>query len=287
VLTQTRPAKEILVVDDNSQDDTASVIGSYSDPRITLIQFDENRGANAARNAGINRSSGEFISFLDSDDRYHSKHLEKTVEKLNHCPPATGGVYVTERFRKNGSTVRLNRATEVISEPAQVIRDYSVGGFSCMTFRKGAFESVGLLDESLDAFQDRDFLIRFLEQYDLDPVPEPLVEYTIHENRISENPAIKIDALDQFVEKHGDQFERKDWGYIYYTRGHILALNGDLSSARSAFYKALQSDPMNPRYIVQAFASSLGRTGFDFSRRVINLFKRVSTRFLSRSRIHE
>ncbi len=58
---------EVIVVDDASQDDSAAVVASYSDPRIKLVRHEQNRGECPARNTGVAASLGEWVVFLDSD----------------------------------------------------------------------------------------------------------------------------------------------------------------------------------------------------------------------------
>ena len=68
VLDQTFPDLECIVVDDGSSDGTRQVIASISDPRLRYI-WQENQERSAARNTGIAASQGEYLTFLDSDDR--------------------------------------------------------------------------------------------------------------------------------------------------------------------------------------------------------------------------
>jgi glycosyltransferase involved in cell wall biosynthesis len=84
VLRQTRPADEILVLNDGSTDDTVSILRSFGD-RITLIE-QENRGVAAARNALCAASSGDVIAFLDSDDIWHPRYLEEQRRNLTTFP---------------------------------------------------------------------------------------------------------------------------------------------------------------------------------------------------------
>ncbi len=80
-LEQTYEKVEIIVVDDGSTDETAEIVKSYGDPRIKYI-YQENQGQGAARNNGIKRSSGDYITFLDADDRYLPEKVERQVEFL-------------------------------------------------------------------------------------------------------------------------------------------------------------------------------------------------------------
>lgn len=68
VLNQTYKNIELIVVDDCSTDDTKEVIESIKDSHIKYIKLEKNSGACIARNRGIEKSTGEFIAFNDSDD---------------------------------------------------------------------------------------------------------------------------------------------------------------------------------------------------------------------------
>src|SRR5215213_3125487 len=77
VLAQSYPNFEIVVVDDGSTDDTSEVAGSY--PKVRLVR-QENQGLSGARNAGLARSEGEYVVFLDADDRLRPEALEAHLE---------------------------------------------------------------------------------------------------------------------------------------------------------------------------------------------------------------
>jgi glycosyltransferase involved in cell wall biosynthesis len=72
VLAQTHPEIEVVVVDDGSADETPGFLQAMAvdEPRISIVTPPTSRGAQAARNTGIRASSGDWVTFLDSDDRY-------------------------------------------------------------------------------------------------------------------------------------------------------------------------------------------------------------------------
>ena len=75
VITQTKKAHQIIVVNDGSTDDTLDKLSLYKDKITVLSQ--KNQGAGAARNTGINYSTSEWISFLDSDDFYYENRISE------------------------------------------------------------------------------------------------------------------------------------------------------------------------------------------------------------------
>ena len=82
VINQTYKQWELLIVDDNSTDNTEEIVKEYSliDNRIQYIKFNENRGAAVARNTAIDISKGRFLAFLDSDDLWSKEKLEVQVK---------------------------------------------------------------------------------------------------------------------------------------------------------------------------------------------------------------
>src|SRR5215469_6419121 len=83
VLAQTYRRIETIVVDDGSADNSLEVLRSYSN-RITVVS-QSNQGPSAARNAGIARSTGEWIAFLDSDDLWLPEKIREQSEYFDNA----------------------------------------------------------------------------------------------------------------------------------------------------------------------------------------------------------
>ncbi len=83
VVNQTLKEIEIICVDDGSSDRSVEILKEYAakDERVMVLQ-QENAGAGAARNNGLSKASGKYLSFLDSDDFFETDMLEKAVAKI-------------------------------------------------------------------------------------------------------------------------------------------------------------------------------------------------------------
>jgi glycosyltransferase involved in cell wall biosynthesis len=87
ILAQSLPPQQIIVVDDGSTDDTADVVARYRDRRIQYIR-QPHSGVASARNAGLDAARGEYIAFLDADDRWRPIFLELMHAYLSENPTA-------------------------------------------------------------------------------------------------------------------------------------------------------------------------------------------------------
>ncbi len=83
VLSQTLVDLEVIVIDDGSTDRTAEAVEAIDDPRIRYL-YKDNGGVSSARNAGLDKATGQYIAFLDSDDLYHPEYLGMMVSALEN-----------------------------------------------------------------------------------------------------------------------------------------------------------------------------------------------------------
>jgi glycosyltransferase involved in cell wall biosynthesis len=165
-LSQTRPADEVIVVDDGSRDDTASTVARFGD-RIRCIR-QENGGVSKARNAGVLAATGDWIAFLDSDDVWIPRKLETQVRQLAQHPSAgvhaANGVYPAE----NGADLNLleMRGEHELAEKAALVdRPFNRALRCCFLIqgcvaRRELLIAAGLFDPILNLFEDMDLFAR-------------------------------------------------------------------------------------------------------------------------------
>ena len=161
VLAQSFGSFELIVVDDGSTDDTATVVQRYCDARIRYIR-QENKGLPGARNTGIRHSAGGYLAFLDADDLWHEHMLRDTVNYLDAHPEVavvrTGWYYVDAQ----GSRMALQPAacTWTGDVLERLLADNAFIIIAAL-MRRACVEAIGLFDETLrTGNEDWDFWLR-------------------------------------------------------------------------------------------------------------------------------
>lgn len=131
VLAQTCKDWELIVVDDGSTDETAAILARQHDPRISVIR-QANAGASAARNAALDVASGEFVTFMDADDRLPAEALMHRVGYLQANPEVdivNGGIRVTEGGEMLRAYAPSTTVTALLPRLAALDEAYFFGPF--------------------------------------------------------------------------------------------------------------------------------------------------------------
>jgi len=184
VLDQTWPRVEIVVVDDGSTDDTLVRLGAFGD-RIRIVR-QEHQGPAVARNAGIRASAGEYVGFLDSDDLWMPKKVEKSMDALRATPKA-GVAYTAVRIRETdtGRTYLLPQYTTSGWMARDLFLECKGVNTSTLVVKRECLDAVDGFDEEFFRAQDWDLMVRLAEKFPYVHVPEALTERRLHERSLS------------------------------------------------------------------------------------------------------
>lgn len=96
---------EVIVINDGSSDGTAHVVESFLTDSRVIVFNQENKGVSAARNLGLECATGEYITFLDSDDILAPHTLASNMELLAEYPDVQWLYFPIQRIDKNGNAV--------------------------------------------------------------------------------------------------------------------------------------------------------------------------------------
>jgi glycosyltransferase involved in cell wall biosynthesis len=178
-LAQTYPNVEVIVVDDGSTDDTPEVMARY-DGRVQYIR-QPNRGVAAARNAGIRASRGEYLCFLDDDDLFLPRKIERQVHVLDRRPHL--GLVHCRYYRADGEGNYLDKPG--LLPEGDVLGELVRWNFVWMgapLVRRECLERVGLFDEHVPSVTaDWDMWLRIaMAGYPFGCAQEPLGVYRIY-----------------------------------------------------------------------------------------------------------
>jgi len=141
VLAQTHQPVEVIVVDDGSTDATPDVVRAFGSSVQYLQQ--PNAGPPAARNVGIRAARGEFIGFLDADDRWRPEKLARQLALFDAEPELGCCLTLVRLFWEDG-----NSAEEVLYRAKGQV-EVETQQQSSMLVRRAVFDSVGLFDPEL------------------------------------------------------------------------------------------------------------------------------------------
>lgn len=209
VLNQTVTPMEIVVVDDCSEDNSVKIVLEMrrKNKMIRLLRLKRNSGAQAARNCGIRAAKGEWILFLDSDDELVCNALEFLVEAAEK---KTGyDVYYGDYYRRQNNKMHYKncRMKGKGGDFFHSILFSSKVLFSGPLVHKSALEDIGLLDESVPAYQEWDTHIRLSQTHKYCYVNKPVFIYNIHDGaRISKDGKRDINGYQYVVRKNGTLF---------------------------------------------------------------------------------
>jgi glycosyltransferase involved in cell wall biosynthesis len=188
VLQQTFVDFEFLVIDDGSTDDSVDIIQRYSqqDSRIKLFT-QSNQGVSITRNNGIQKASGEFIAFLDSDDIWLPDTLATHVQHLT-ANPSLGLSFGRVEFMSSDSkpTGKYSNSRLRNLKPKHLYEENHPITPSNAVIRRAVLEQIGGFDKDLGCFADAELFLRVIcHGWKIEGLNQVLVYYRINSGGMS------------------------------------------------------------------------------------------------------
>ncbi len=249
VLGQTYRDFEVWIIDDGSSDSTEALIKQRAaEERQIVIHYEKtpNRGVAAARNLGIQRSGGEWIALLDSDDEWMPEKLEKQVSYMERNP-GISLIHTGEKWIRNG--IRVNAPKSYNKFGGEVFISclpVCMIGPSTAVFKKALFESIGGFDEEYPVCEDYDFWLRVTARYEAGLIDEALtVKYGGHRDQLSTTHVAmdywRIRSMSRLLSDTGLSPPRREAILRELRRKGRILLKGYIKYGRNERYRELLS----------------------------------------------
>ena len=193
VLNQTLPPDEIIVIDNGSTDDTKNMIkDNFQNIKYYYLH---DKGVSKARNLGIKNSNSEWLSFLDSDDEWHRKKLEKQINFIKYNSKCKF-VHSNEVWLRNG--IHLNQLKKHKKKGGNIFKNclkMCCISPSSVILKKNIFYDYGFFDESFQVCEDYEMWLRISAKEEICFLEDKLlIKHGGHKDQLSK----KFWGMDRF-----------------------------------------------------------------------------------------
>ena len=268
VLNQTFKDFELIIVDDGSTDNTKGVVEEFQkkDSRIKYI-WQENSGAPAKpKNTGIRQARGEYVAFLDDDDEWFPKKLEKQIELFEDNIGFVGcNILIVDQISQ------LLKKFKMPEYPYKIFFEKLLGGdftftSSIVVVKREVLDEFGFFDENLKFGDDWDLWLRISKKYRFAFVPDFLVKYYIHQGSTTPHlhPEKEAKEFEYIFSKYQKDYRRYPVIYSMHLRklASRYCASGKLNKGRKYYVKSIKLNPLNLKSYLYLLLSFLGERTF-------------------------
>ena len=197
VLAQSFRDFELIVVDDNSPDDTPQVVARFDDPRIRYVRNDPNLRLPRALNRGFSMARGQYLTWTSDDNFFADTAIERMLAVLQGgaCELVYADYYMFAEVDDQGrpTDARHDRLPSAL----QLEQGNHIG--ACFLYTRRAYEAIGDYDPELFLVEDYDYFIRIAAQFKVCHIAEPLYYFRRDDDTLYLSRFAEVKASDVLV----------------------------------------------------------------------------------------
>lgn len=286
VLSQSFQNFEIIISDDGSTDNTKEIVKNYQtqDDRIKYIWQENSGNPTKPRNKGIKEARGEFIAFLDSDDEWLPKKLEKQIALFQKNKKSNIGIVACNvlTFNVDNKKIKKYKIPNYKNAFKELLaRNFIFGSASMVMIKKEVFDEVGLFNENISSLEDWEMWLRITKKYDFDKVEDYLCCLTVHNGNRGKDTSQKLlekeKDLQVILNRYKKYYEKypaiKSRLLRYEGTKYILADN--LKIGRQKLIKSIKKNPLNIKSYFYLLFSLFGNKFYNFLAQVKRIIKNL------------
>lgn len=229
VTNQSLLPAQLIVSDDGSSDNTITIVKEYFEESHnieTILIENVHKGAGATRNSGILESKYEWISFLDSDDKWYPDKIKVVTKAINDNPKANFIFHNEERMSINGKKTILHDFETFFDKEETLIKQlwkYCIFHTSAITVKKNLLIEKRLFNETLLSSQDWELWLGLAPNLKYVHLNQLLGIYIDRKNNITNTKSIGglIDRL-KVMTMHWRKSKASIWEYVYMVSRRII-----------------------------------------------------------------
>jgi glycosyltransferase involved in cell wall biosynthesis len=269
ILIQDIEDAEIVIVDDGSKDQTALVVSGYIQryPKKIRYFYQENQGVSSARNRGLSESTGEYITFVDADDKVLNDSLSKQKEFLDRNPnidlvfsdwyinQEEKSVLKSGRFTDSFKDVLYCNGPDFVSKNNFLVRFLTFSPhpilLTTVMLRRRIIDAIGSFRVDLLNAEDLEFIIRILKVRQVGYIDQPLYLYRCqlsqNSKKIERYYLHEIKVYEEFkvqnISKEINQILKRKVSNAYFELGYFYKENLSLHASRKSLLSSIMYNP--------------------------------------------
>jgi len=275
VLRQTYRNFELIVIDDNSNDNTPEVVSSFTDSRIRYFRNEQNLKLPRGLNKGFSLARGDYLTWTSDDNLYAFEAIERMAAVLKgwDCDFVFADYFDFAQLDAAGEPIEPRRV--FLPDVPPLAERNTVG--ACFMYTRAVHEQVGPYDPELFLVEDYDFFIRVQKRFRVCHIAEPLYYFSRHDDSLYCSRYAEVKAADVLVryKNHLLDKEKATAACIWLVSRDPSALNNSLLrtayrlTKRTSFRLTSAYERFVASYVRHKIGTKVSRLLEDFSTQVM------------------